>query len=65
MKGYVNDADATNSTIDKDGWLHSGDIAYYSSDKQVKTSNANDYATDSSNIVELKVFIPRKNSFTL
>lgn len=34
MKGYVNDDEATKNTIDKDGWLHSGDIAYYDEDKQ-------------------------------
>ena len=34
MKGYRNDDEATSSTIDKDGWLHSGDIAYYDDDKQ-------------------------------
>lgn len=34
MKGYINDSNATSETIDKDGWLHSGDIAYYDEDKQ-------------------------------
>ena len=28
MKGYLNNEDATKSTL-KDGWLHSGDIGYY------------------------------------
>ena len=28
MKGYLNNQEATDDTI-KDGWLHSGDIAYY------------------------------------
>lgn len=34
MKGYVDDPQATSETIDKDGWLHSGDMAYYDEDKQ-------------------------------
>lgn len=32
MKGYIGDPQSTHSTIDKDGWLHTGDVAYYDND---------------------------------
>lgn len=32
MKGYRCNSEATNSTIDKDGWLHTGDIGYFDND---------------------------------
>ena len=32
MLGYCNDEKATSCTIDKDGWLHTGDVGYYDED---------------------------------
>jgi acyl-CoA synthetase (AMP-forming)/AMP-acid ligase II len=32
MKGYLNRPDATVATIDREGWLHTGDIAYVDED---------------------------------
>ncbi|KXJ19143.1 probable 4-coumarate--CoA ligase 3 [Exaiptasia diaphana] len=33
MKGYHNKRDATMTTIDQDGWLHTGDIGHYDEDE--------------------------------
>lgn len=32
MKGYLKNDEATAETIDNEGWLHTGDIAYYDED---------------------------------
>lgn len=32
MKGYIGDEKSTNAAIDKDNWLHTGDVAYYDED---------------------------------
>ncbi|XP_042001887.1 4-coumarate--CoA ligase-like 6 [Salvia splendens] len=33
MKGYLNNIDATMLALDKDGWLHTGDIVYFDQDR--------------------------------
>ncbi|CAJ2652021.1 4-coumarate--CoA ligase-like 6 [Trifolium pratense] len=39
MKGYLNNEEATMSTIDKDGWLHTGDIVHFDQDGYLHVSD--------------------------
>lgn len=34
MQGYYNNKKETESTIDKEGWLHTGDVGYYDDDEE-------------------------------
>ncbi|KAH8020093.1 hypothetical protein HPB51_024455 [Rhipicephalus microplus] len=35
MKGYINNKEATDQTIDADGWLHTGDVGHFDEDGNV------------------------------
>ncbi|KAL0561927.1 hypothetical protein IC582_002372 [Cucumis melo] len=35
MKGYLNDLESTKRTVDKEGWLHTGDIGFVDDDDEL------------------------------
>ncbi|KAI9072258.1 hypothetical protein K1719_045762 [Acacia pycnantha] len=39
MTGYLNNEEATMSTIDKDGWLHTGDVGWFDQDGYIHLSD--------------------------